>query len=91
MPSATPRHAMTFVAPAGRVGGVGRDDGPMSASDLPRIGAPATRALAAIGITRLDQVADRSEAELLALHGVGPRAIRILREALDQHGRSLRP
>lgn len=63
----------------------------MSASDLPRIGAPATRALAAIGITRLDQVAGRSEAELLALHGVGPRAIRILREALDQHGRSLRP
>jgi hypothetical protein len=44
----------------------------MSGGVLPEIGAPATRALAAIGITGLDDVADRSEAELLALHGVGP-------------------
>lgn len=51
--------------------------------DLPKaIGRPATRALAGAGITTLDQVAERSDAELLALHGVGPRALRILREAL---------
>jgi hypothetical protein len=53
---------------------------------LPKIGAPATRALASIGITRLSQVGDRSDAELLALHGFGPRALRILREALKSGG-----
>jgi predicted flap endonuclease-1-like 5' DNA nuclease len=63
----------------------------MSEVDLPEIGAPATRALATLGITRLEQVADRSEAELLALHGFGPRALRILNEALQARGQSLRP
>lgn len=63
----------------------------MSAGDLPKIGAPATRALAAIGITGLDDVAGRSEAELLALHGFGPRALGILREALSERGQSMRP
>ena len=53
---------------------------------LPRIGAPATRALASIGITTLEQVAGRSGAELLALHGFGPRAIGILTEALADAG-----
>ncbi|MAT05989.1 MAG: DNA-binding protein [Acidimicrobiaceae bacterium] len=55
--------------------------------DLPRIGAPATRALASIGVTRLDDVAGRTESELLALHGVGPKAIRLLNEALVERGR----
>jgi hypothetical protein len=59
--------------------------------DLPAIGAPATRALASIGITRLSQLNGRSEAELLALHGFGPRALRIVMEALGQAGLSLRP
>lgn len=62
----------------------------MTESDLPRIGAPATRALASIGVTRLDQAAGRTEAELLALHGFGPRALRILAEALAARGMSLR-
>lgn len=48
---------------------------------LPAIGSPATRALAAAGITRSSQLADYSEQDLLALHGVGPKAIRLLREA----------
>jgi DNA-directed RNA polymerase alpha subunit len=57
---------------------------------LPRIGAPATRALAAIGVTKLSQLVDHSEDELLALHGFGPRALRILEEALESAGLSLR-
>ena len=57
---------------------------------LPNIGKPATRALAAIGITSLDQVAWKSEPELLALHGVGPKAIRILREGLAARGLELK-
>lgn len=53
--------------------------------DLPRtIGRPATRALAQAGITTLDGVARLSETELAGLHGVGPKAVRLLREALAQ-------
>lgn len=43
-----------------------RDAVVMSDADLPKIAAPAVRALASIGITRLDQVANQSESELLA-------------------------
>ncbi|CAG7614770.1 DUF1801 domain-containing protein [Leucobacter soli] len=49
--------------------------------ELPAIGRPATGALAEIGVTRAGQLADYSEKELLALHGVGQKAIRLLREA----------
>lgn len=63
----------------------------MADAELPKIGAPATRALASIGVTRLDQLADRSESELLALHGFGPKALRIIRDALAENGLRLRP
>jgi hypothetical protein len=52
--------------------------------DLPKaIGRPATQALISAGITTLTQVAELTEAELLAMHGVGPKAVRILSEALS--------
>lgn len=57
---------------------------------LPKIGAPATRALAAVGLTRLSQLTDFTAADLLALHGFGPRALRLLQAALDERGLSLR-
>lgn len=53
-------------------------------SDLPKIGAPALRALASIGVTCLEQAVDLSEAELLALHGFGPRALGIIQDALKE-------
>lgn len=53
-------------------------------------GKVAPRELAAHGITRFAQVAERSERELLAIHGVGPKAIRILREELHSRGLSFR-
>mgnify|MGYP003136722056 CR=1 FL=1 len=62
----------------------------MSTTDLPNIGAPATRALASIGVTRLEQVVEHRESELLGLHGFGPRALRILGEALEARGQSMR-
>ncbi|MBF6172685.1 DNA-binding protein [Nocardia blacklockiae] len=62
----------------------------MTESDLPRgIGAPATRALLAAGYARLEQLSGVPERELAALHGVGPKAIRVLRAALDEQGLSL--
>jgi hypothetical protein len=63
----------------------------MATSDLPKIGAPATRALTSIGVTRLDELVGRSEMELLDLHGFGPRALGIIREALAAEGKSMRP
>jgi hypothetical protein len=65
---------------------------PMPAAEegLPRnIGAPATRALTAAGYTELSQLANVPVAELRKLHGVGPKALRLLQEALEQHGLSL--
>lgn len=57
---------------------------------LPKsIGAPATRALASAGYTELTQLAGVSASRLKALHGVGPKAVRLLREALEAQGLSL--
>jgi hypothetical protein len=64
----------------------------MSAVDegLPRnIGAPATRALTAAGFTELRQLADVPAADLKKLYGVGPKALRLLQEALERRGLSL--
>ncbi|TQM85162.1 hypothetical protein FHX81_7635 [Saccharothrix saharensis] len=58
---------------------------PGEVGNLPKgIGRPATRALTAIGVTTLAQVARLGDAELLAVHGVGPKAVRVLRAALDR-------
>jgi predicted flap endonuclease-1-like 5' DNA nuclease len=57
--------------------------------DLPAIGRPATAALAAAGVTRLEQLTAWTERDLLALHGMGPKAVRILREALAARGLDL--
>ena len=60
-------------------------------SDLPfAVGAPARRALAAARVLRLDDLARCAEADLAALHGVGPRALGILSEALAADGRTFR-
>jgi hypothetical protein len=50
------------------------------------IGAPAARALAQAGYTHIDQLHGVASTELLKLHGVGPKAIRVLREALAERG-----
>jgi len=60
----------------------------VASTPLPKIGAPATRALALEGITSLDDVRQRDVESLATLHGVGPRAVRILKEALAEQGRS---
>lgn len=52
---------------------------------------PALRALAAAGWTDVDQLANQKEADLLGLHGVGPKAIRLIREELQKRGLSFAP
>lgn len=60
-------------------------------NDIPNIGSPARRALAGAGITRMSQLTSVTEADLARLHGVGPKAIRILRQALEAQGLSFAP
>ena len=55
-----------------------------------RIGRPATAALTLAGYTTYGSLARVTAKELLALHGVGPRAIRILDEELAARGLSFR-
>lgn len=50
-----------------------------TASDLPALGKPATRALASIGVTTRAELAKYTAADLLALHGFGPKGIAILK------------
>ncbi len=59
-----------------------------SAHDFPRgVAQPAIRALESVGITRLEQCAKFSESELGKLHGMGPKALRIIREELKARGK----
>ncbi|MHA7134837.1 helix-hairpin-helix domain-containing protein [Oerskovia turbata] len=59
-------------------------------SDLtPRIGKVATRELAHHGYTRYEDLTRATAEELLAIHGVGPKAVRILREELADRGATL--
>jgi len=55
-----------------------------ASTPFPKIGAPATRALEAAGYTHLEQLTKVSETELGRLHGMGPKALRILRETLSE-------
>lgn len=58
----------------------------MPATPLPKTSVPAERALNDAGVHPLEDLARHTEAELAALHGVGPKALRILREAMAAHG-----
>ncbi len=53
---------------------------------LPKTSAPAQRALDSIGIATLEDLTRYTERDLLALHGMGPKAVRILRDDLERHG-----
>lgn len=52
------------------------------------LSAPAQRALAGAGIATLQQLAKKSEVDVLALHGMGPASIPRLRDALAAAGLS---
>ena len=57
-----------------------------SLDELPKIGAPATRALNNAGYTSLRQLVGVPRAELAKLHGMGPKALRIIEDNLDRQG-----
>lgn len=50
------------------------------------VGRPAISAFEAAGYRSLDRLAGESMSKLLRLHGVGPKAIRVIRETLESRG-----
>ena len=57
-------------------------------SELPKMSKPANRELHNAGFYRLEQFTSVSESDILKIHGVGPKAVRILNEALKEKGLS---
>lgn len=57
-------------------------------SDLPKLAAPAQRALARAGIRNLGQLTQFTEAQIKELHGIGPNALKELQRALKSEGLS---
>ena len=56
----------------------------------PGMSGPALRALNAAGIRSVDALAEWTERDLAALHGMGPKALGLLTGALAERGRSFR-
>lgn len=63
---------------------------PLPADFPEKLSGPVKRALAIAEITSLETLASYSEQEILALHGVGPHDLPILRTALKTVGRDFR-
>jgi DNA-directed RNA polymerase alpha subunit len=58
-------------------------------TDFPlTIGKVAMRNLHVAGYFRLEQLTHVTERELLKMHGIGPKAVRLLRAALEENGLS---
>ncbi len=51
---------------------------------------PALRALDRLGVSSLDQLTGFTEAQIAALHGMGPKALAALRSALAARGKAFR-
>ena len=59
--------------------------------DLPKLSAPAHRALAGAGIQNLKQLTKFTESDIQKLHGIGPRVMKELHAAMQANGLSFRP
>lgn len=55
-------------------------------NDFPKIGNPATNALLAAGYNRLAELTRATETEIAGLHGMGPKALGILKAAMAERG-----
>jgi predicted Fe-Mo cluster-binding NifX family protein len=58
--------------------------------DLPKLAAPARRALASARLESLAQVARQREGDVAALHGMGPNAMAVLKAAMKAKGLKFR-
>lgn len=60
-------------------------------NEFSSLAAPAQRALAGAGFTRLEQLTKITETDLKKLHGIGPNALKQLRAAMEAKGWSFAP
>ena len=82
--------AYRLIAPKSKSAAVRRPAAVSSA--LPRqLGRPALRALEAAGVHTLAAATRWREADLAALHGIGPKALGILKRIMAEHGLALAP
>ena len=80
---------MSTCADARGAGDHSRLDVTQMRATFPRgVGMPALRALAGAGFTDIDSLDGASVSRLLALHGMGPKAISVLRETLAARGKA---
>lgn len=64
---------------------------PNAAAFPPGMSGPSLRALATAGITSLRELARWSRGDVAELHGMGPKGVRILEEALAERSLRFRP
>ncbi len=64
----------------------GRQNEPTNSDLPPGLSQPAQRALAGAGIQNLEQLSRFSEDEIKKLHGIGPRAMDLLKKAMEVKG-----
>ena len=57
----------------------------------PSVASPARRALTAAGYRKIAELDGASVADLRKLHGMGPRAVRLIEDMLQTEGMSLGP
>jgi DNA-directed RNA polymerase alpha subunit len=57
---------------------------------LPKISGPAMRALHSAGYIRLEDLTNTTETEIAGLHGMGPKAMSILKSAMAERGLAFR-
>ncbi len=55
-------------------------------SDLPKLAAPALRALSGAGLTSLAKLSRAREADVIVLHGMGPTAMKTIKAAMKANG-----
>jgi DNA-directed RNA polymerase alpha subunit len=56
----------------------------------PKLVKPALRALSGAGLTHLEQLTEISESDLMKLHGMGPKAMQQISDALKENGLSFK-
>lgn len=60
-------------------------------SEIKGVGRPATESLKYhLNVTKLSQLTEYTKKELLALHGIGPKAIKVLAAELEKLGLSFK-
>lgn len=64
---------------------------PNASAFPPGLSGPALRALASAGVRSMAHVSEWTANDIAALHGMGPKGVRLLREGLAAQGKQFAP